>query len=126
MNTAWLCNDDNNLVGMVTFDMILNTMDRQFLNTAWKISGFIGSEAIFTCVLNQPKRMVEELMLPLESISLRYGDTIAGVLKFVGRNDFEALPVLNENGMLTGFIDRIRAMQNLGLGSGFVKLGLSA
>ncbi len=116
--------ENDTLVGMITFEIFLETFDPHFLNTAKKITGFLDSQSIFSCILSQPGLNVEEIMLPLESISLRDGETVASVLKYVDRSDVSAFPVLDESGVFKGLLNRLSALQNLGLGSDFVKLGL--
>lgn len=118
--------ENDKLLGVITFEIFLETFDPHFLNTAKKITGFLDSEAIYSCILSQPGLNVEEIMLPLESISLRDGETVASVLKYVDRSDVSAFPVLDENGVFKGLLNRLSALQNLGLGSDFVKLGLGA
>ncbi len=121
-NLVLVINHENQLEGVINFEILSRSMDSGVYNMAARVpgGGLINGADYIAYLL--PDRRVEEVMLPVDKIALKSTDPVNKAFYILLNNDVDTLPVLNIFRHVIGIIHAADVFHVLGLGSSYCKL----
>lgn len=124
---ALVCDDEGRFEGLITFEMLLETIAPRIRRAAYSLPGGLMEEAagFSPDAFLESGRTVREIQLPANRVALKSTDTIAKALQALLKNNLGTLPVVNAFGQVHGMVKSRDVFNNLGLASGFAKLAFS-